>query len=137
MVEAFPNIICSFLHFVHLILMNLELGSLIILIILLIRFIKLYINTNERFKYKCTFKCNMVIKSLTITEGAYEALKTLKHGDESFSDIILRLSSDKIGYAAKFFGALKTSDEEVRKWKNRIKERHIEIEKEFSKRAKR
>ncbi len=48
----------------------------------------------------------MVIKSLTITEDAYQALKMLKHGDESFSEVILRVSQEKIGLAAKYFGVL-------------------------------
>ena len=33
----------------------------------------------------------MVIKSLTITEKAYESLKRLKSGNESFSEIILKV----------------------------------------------
>lgn len=35
---------------------------------------------------------------------------------------------------SKYFGTLKLSNKEVEEWKKRIKERHIEIEKEFSER---
>jgi len=78
----------------------------------------------------------MTIKSLTITEKAYDALKALKHGDESFSEVILRTSQDKIGAAAKCFGALKMSSEESKEFRKRIKEGRKAIEKEFDERAK-
>lgn len=75
----------------------------------------------------------MVIKSLTVTEDAYDALKALKYGDESFSETILRISSDKRGNAAKFFGALKDTD--VAGLREMLKDRRVEIEKECVKRA--
>ncbi|MBS3128212.1 antitoxin VapB family protein [Candidatus Woesearchaeota archaeon] len=76
----------------------------------------------------------MVIKSLTITEHAYEALKTLKMGHESFSDVILRLSTEKVGSAAKFFGAV--SSFEGKKLQQQVKSRRMSLEKEFLQRAK-
>ena len=75
----------------------------------------------------------MTIKSLTITEDAYDALKMLKQGDESFSEIILRLSQEKIGAAAKFFGALKNTN--IHALREKIKERRKEIEKEYVQRS--
>ena len=78
----------------------------------------------------------MTIKSLTITEGAYEALKTLKHGDESFSDVILRISKEKIGLAARYLGVLKLTDKETEEWKLNIKRWHEEFNKEASERIK-
>jgi predicted CopG family antitoxin len=68
----------------------------------------------------------MVIKSLTITENAYDALKKMKHGDESFSEVILRIASEKKGASAKFFGALKMPSSEAEAWQKRI---HLEREK--------
>ena len=77
----------------------------------------------------------MTIKSLTITENAYDALKALKYGDESFSEAILRFSSEKRGKAAKFFGALKGTD--ITGLRETIKNRRAEIERECAERAKR
>lgn len=37
----------------------------------------------------------MVTKTLTITEDAYERLKAHKRGDESFSDVVNRLSESR------------------------------------------
>ncbi len=76
----------------------------------------------------------MAIKSLTITEDAYKALKLSKHGDESFSDAVLRLSNEKIGLAARFRGALKGTNTED--FCNRIRARRKIIDKEFSERTK-
>src|SRR3990167_2935100 len=55
----------------------------------------------------------MVIKSLTITEDAYNRLKAMKMGNESFSEAIVRISNNKVGAAAKFFGAFKGTDTEA------------------------
>jgi len=79
----------------------------------------------------------MTIKSLTITEMAYDALKRLKHGDESFSDVIVRVSSERVGAAARYCGALKQSSEDLQKWKSAVKSRRAELDKELVARAKR
>jgi len=78
----------------------------------------------------------MAIKSLTVTENAYQALKVMKHGDESFSEVILRLSQEKIGQAARFFGALKLTPAEKAELQKRIARQRIDLEQEFSTRAK-
>jgi len=76
----------------------------------------------------------MVIKSLTITEDAYDALKTLKHGDESFSKTILRIKEDKANVIERYFGILKMSEKEINDWQKNIKKRREEINQEFQKR---
>lgn len=76
----------------------------------------------------------MTIKSLTITEDAYEALKRMKLKNESFSEVILRLSQEKIGAAAKFFGGLKISDKEAKEWQESIKQRRRKFNEEIEQR---
>ncbi len=76
----------------------------------------------------------MVIKSLTITEEAYNALKTLKYNNESFSEVILRLSKEKIGLVSKYFGVLKS--EEGKNFELRVKKNRVKIEKDFMNRTK-
>ena len=78
----------------------------------------------------------MVIKSLTITEEAYNMLKRLKHGDESFSEVIIRTSKNKIGATSEFLGALKITNEDNEKWKRNIKESRKAIESDFINRSK-
>lgn len=74
----------------------------------------------------------MAVKSLTVTEDAYDALKRLKHGDESFSETILRVSHEKIGQATKYFGALGL--QEGMRLEKTVKKRRIGWEKEFGER---
>ena len=76
----------------------------------------------------------MVIKSLTITEDAYEILKHLKHGDESFSDVILRIGKEKRDNIEKYFGIFKRSQAETEAMIVRVKDRRKEITKEFDER---
>lgn len=78
----------------------------------------------------------MVIKSLTITEDAYDALKRMKTGDESFSEVILRVSQDKIGAAAKFLGAWKSTKKEIVDKKKLMNQWRKEFEEEFISRQK-
>lgn len=76
----------------------------------------------------------MVIKSLTITEDAYDALKKLKLGNESFSEVILRISRGKSNAIEKYFGTLKMSAKEVNEWQKKIKEERKEFDKNFRER---
>lgn len=46
----------------------------------------------------------MVVKTITVTEDAYEALKSWKDAHESFSDVILRVTKKKP--LGSFFGVL-------------------------------
>jgi len=75
----------------------------------------------------------MTIKSLTVTEEAYDALKRLKHGDESFSEVIVRVAHNRIGAAAKFCGILSRTD--AAKLRANIKKCRVELEREFAQRA--
>ena len=91
---------------------------------------------NTSLIYKGTRKGTMVIKSLTITQEAYNALKQLKVGQESFSQIILRVSKEKKGNnLGRFFGVLKGKEGE--EFEKRIKEGRKEFEKEQKEREKR
>lgn len=50
----------------------------------------------------------MAVKTITVTEDAYKALKSLKTSDESFSEAILRIAKRKpLSY---FYGALSKKD---------------------------
>ncbi len=46
----------------------------------------------------------MAVKTITVTEGAYEALKSLKGANESFSKTLLRVAKRKP--LSSFFGVL-------------------------------
>lgn len=72
----------------------------------------------------------MTIKSLTITEDAYDALKAIKHGDESFSNVILRISKEKRDHIEKYFGILKDSPGSAEEWVEDIKKKRKEADKE-------
>jgi predicted CopG family antitoxin len=62
------------------------------------------------FKYMFMFKHSMAVKTITVTKDAYDALRSMKEGDESFSEAILRISTSRVGNAARWFGTLKKSD---------------------------
>jgi len=51
----------------------------------------------------------MVVKTITITETAYNALKRLKKADQSFSEIIIEVAEEKKGDISGFLGILKGS----------------------------
>src|SRR3989338_2210071 len=89
--------------------------------------------TTKTVIYKCALKCSMVIKSLTITEEAYNSLKRLKYGDESFSEVIIRMSNGKVAPLEKYLGILK-DDKEL---ESRIKTRRKLIDFETKERIKR
>ncbi|MBI4139916.1 antitoxin VapB family protein [Candidatus Woesearchaeota archaeon] len=78
----------------------------------------------------------MVIKSLTITEDAYNALGVFKRAGESFSEVILRITHDKTSAMDKYFGMLKVTEEEAEDWKRDIKEHRRSFDKHFSERQK-
>jgi predicted CopG family antitoxin len=74
----------------------------------------------------------MATKTITLMDDAYERLKSLKGTEESFSDIIRRLTSEK-GSILEFAGAWKNLSEkeaealkrkllETRKYSSRLEE---------------
>ncbi len=72
----------------------------------------------------------MAVKTITITEEAYYALKQLKLESESFSEGILRASHERKGNLSQFLGILRNSRRELREMKARIKKRREDIERE-------
>lgn len=73
----------------------------------------------------------MAIKSLTITEDAYETLKRMKYSDESFSDVILRVGKTQTDIVEKYFGILKRTEKEVSDWEKEIKKSRRAVDAEF------
>ncbi len=77
----------------------------------------------------------MTIKSLTITEDAYDILKSLKYANESFSDVILRIGKSNFSVLDKYFGILKEKDAE--EWIKEIKKERIKADSSFLAKQKR
>ena len=78
------------------------------------------------------FKHNMAIKTITVTEDAYESIKALKRPDESFSKLFKRISKEKIKLSD-FLGIAKGNIEEDRK---RMRKNKDLLNKDFNKRLK-
>ncbi len=78
----------------------------------------------------------MAVKSLTVTEDAYKALKNMKHGNESFSEVILRIAKDKTKLLDTYFGILRKNEYEAKEWKETIKKRRKEMDNDFIERQK-
>jgi predicted CopG family antitoxin len=76
----------------------------------------------------------MAVKTITIKEEAYDALTGMKKSDESFSDVILRIGSEKKVTAKDLFGKLKISDGESKKMREELKKIHQEMNKEMEER---
>lgn len=72
-----------------------------------------------------------MVKTITIKEDAYEKLKGMKMGDESFSDVINRIGSTKKDIKS-LFGIMKDID--IKSVKKRIKEFREEATKDMGKR---
>ena len=62
---------------------------------------------------------HMSIKTITITEDAYDSIKRLKGTDESFSELFLRISSEK-KTIKDLLGAVKIDEKEASEIKKRI-----------------
>jgi len=68
------------------------------------------------FKCKCKHGASLMVKTITITDEAYEALKRMKSRNESFSSLILRLIRSKKGKLSSLAGKWsKISDNELEK----------------------
>ena len=61
----------------------------------------------------------MVVKNISITKEAYEALQRQKRHNESFTEIILRLT-ERSGRLADSFGTWKMTDEEEKTMKREL-----------------
>lgn len=74
----------------------------------------------------------MTVKTITITEDAYNLFKRLKEEDESFSDLIKRIGSERKSDINRIFGVLsKYNVEEARK---KAKEIRINLDKDLKQR---
>ena len=75
----------------------------------------------------------MVVKNIAITEEAYNSLKHLKREDQSFSKVILSLTTEKKGDLMEVFGILKGKEgDELAK---RVKENRKKFNEDFERRA--
>lgn len=69
------------------------------------------------------FKHSMTIKTITITEDAYESIKRLKIEDESFSELFKRLSRRYLT-GKDILGALKQTQKEADEFRKRVLQVH-------------
>lgn len=75
-----------------------------------------------------------MVKTITITEEAYNMLKCLKRNEQSFSEIIIEVSKDKKCDLSKFFGILKNRGKELDILKEKVKDYRNNFTKESKKR---
>jgi len=54
-----------------------------------------------------------MVKTITITENAYEKINAMKRRDESFSELFGRLAETGKGNVKELFGLLKKSEAEI------------------------
>ncbi len=73
----------------------------------------------------------MAVKTITVTESAYNALRNLKGEDESFSEVIIRVTKGKANIE-KYFGVLKKEDAE--RIRGSIKEFRKKADKDYGER---
>ena len=63
----------------------------------------------------------MTVKTITITQNAYEAIKSMKHEEESFSDLFLRIGRKPLTIKD-LAGILKHTPAEAEAFKRRVLE---------------
>ena len=78
----------------------------------------------------------MVVKTITVTEVAYQRLNGRKIPNESFSEVILRIVPKALT-ADDLFGILPGTEEEVELELKALKQRRIKMSKEMDERMKR
>ncbi|MEK6960050.1 MAG: antitoxin VapB family protein [Nanoarchaeota archaeon] len=76
----------------------------------------------------------MAVKTITVTEDAYDSFKRLKRADESFSDLFLRMSKKPVTFND-IVGIVKQSPQETEDLKRRIAEIHNRIGERLDRRA--
>lgn len=72
----------------------------------------------------------MPTRSLTVKEEAYQALKAMKKENESFTDVILRLTSQR-GNARRLLEAMKNEEFHSPELADRVEEESKEFRKNF------
>jgi predicted CopG family antitoxin len=73
----------------------------------------------------------MAVKTITIKEDAYKVLAGMKKADESFSDVILRIGTEKSFTAKNLYGKLKMTDAEFKKLTENAKKLRDDMNKEM------
>ena len=64
-----------------------------------------------------------MVKVISLSEEAYGRLKSRKHSDKSFSDIVIELTGPKKRHLSDLFGVLKDDKESIKIFEDVIKER--------------
>ena len=86
-------------------------------------------DSGDKVIYGCLKMClNMVVKTITINEDAYNILTSMKRSGESFSDVILRVGSENRVNLKDIFGKLKLPKKEFEEWKKELKTIRQEME---------
>lgn len=75
----------------------------------------------------------MAVKTITVTEEAYNALRRLKGGGESFSEVILKVTKNKIDFT-KYAGVL--SEHRAKELKEHVKRTRERISRDMTERVK-
>jgi predicted CopG family antitoxin len=63
-----------------------------------------------------------MVKVISLSNKAYATLKAFKQGDDSFSDVVLKLTEKKKGDLMKYFGKWPGTDEDLCRMKREIEE---------------
>lgn len=78
-----------------------------------------------------------MVKTITIMNDAYEMLKRSKGKDESFSEVIRKLSSKQHTDLTRFLGILKGGKKEAEEFKERVRKIREKTSKDIEERLKR
>ncbi len=75
----------------------------------------------------------MAVKTITITEKAYNTLKAMKKGDESFSEEINRIGEEKKSIFD-FVGLLKHSEQGTEELQEKVRKTRKQLSESFERR---
>jgi len=75
----------------------------------------------------------MAVKTITITETAYNRIKAMKRGDESFSELFMRISPEKLTIH-ELIGCLKSTPQEAARERARLAQYRKEMNEDFARR---
>ncbi len=76
----------------------------------------------------------MAVKTITITEEAYEALRRIKERDRSFSEVIIEVTRGNRNHLDKCFGILKGS-KALNDLRKNLKKQRMQADRDARKRA--